>query len=58
MTRHPLRPAALIAALAAMSCLAGPADARDPAYVGGGDEAFRRQRSGAGNGGFRLLSHR
>ena len=39
MTRHPLRPAVLIAALAAMSCLAGPADARDPAYVGGGGDS-------------------
>lgn len=37
-TRHPARPFALIAALAAMSCLAGPVAARDPAYVGGGGD--------------------
>lgn len=42
MTRHPLRPAALIAILAAMPFLAPPAHARDPAAVGGsgGDPAL------------------
>jgi hypothetical protein len=34
----PVRPSALIAALAALSCLAGPVSARDPAYVGGGSD--------------------
>lgn len=33
--RRPMRSAALIASLAVMSCLAAPADARDPAFVGG-----------------------
>ena len=35
MSRLPLRPTALIAALAAIVCLTAPAHARDPAYVGG-----------------------
>ncbi|NOT87498.1 MAG: hypothetical protein HOP03_04885 [Lysobacter sp.] len=38
MTRHPLRPAALIAALTAIACLTAPAHARDPAAVGGGSD--------------------
>lgn len=36
--RTPMRSAALIATLAAMSCLAAPANARDPAFVGGGSD--------------------
>jgi hypothetical protein len=39
MSRHPMRPATLIAALAALSCLAGQAYAQDPAYVGGGGDS-------------------
>lgn len=38
MTRLPLHPTALIAALAAIACLAAPAHARDPAAVGGGGD--------------------
>lgn len=38
-TRRPVHPAALIAALAAMSCLATQAVAQDPAYVGGGSDS-------------------
>lgn len=56
---HPLRPAVLVLALAAISCLAAPACAGDPAAVGGGgDPAFvgdySRQSVGApvdGGGG-------
>lgn len=56
MNPHPLRPAALVLALAAISCLAAPAYARDPAAVGGGgDPAFvggySRQSVGAPVGG-------
>jgi hypothetical protein len=38
MARHPLRPAALIAALTVVSCFSAQADARDPAAVGGGGD--------------------
>jgi hypothetical protein len=38
-TRRPVHSAALIAALAAMSCLATQAGAQDPAYVGGGSDS-------------------
>ncbi|MBN8214021.1 MAG: hypothetical protein J0M09_13955 [Xanthomonadales bacterium] len=38
MTRHPQRPAGLLAALAAIACLSAPIHARDPAAVGGGSD--------------------